>query len=298
MIINRIGQWIIFLFMSGLGLIAALLPISIRGPIGIMLGRLMKLFGKARADIAYINLSNAFPEKSKREINDIIDKSFDNLGITFIETAALAFLKSSDIKKIIDLKNYELIIEAAQNGRGVIMLSGHYGNWEYLALAAGLYSKIPITVVVKKQKNKFVNDSVNKGRTKFGNKIVLMTNAAKSLIQAIRSNEAVALLVDQSAKYGKDGVIDFFNMPAVTFDAPAELALRFRTPIVYAFAERNADFSYTAELCQLDFSDLEYSKENVKILTMRHVAILEEQIRKRPELWAWQHRRWKHYLTY
>ncbi len=298
MILRKIAQWLLFLLLSVLGFAAAVMPISARGKMGICLGRLMKLFGKKRRDIAQRNLSAAFPEKSDFELSRILLKSFENLGITFIEAAALAFLKADDIRKNIELKNHEAITNAISKGNGVILLSGHYGNWEYLAIAAGVCSQIPITVVVKKQKNQFVNKNINKGRTKFGNKIVLMHSAARTLVRTIRSNEAVALLVDQSAKYGKDGTADFFKMPAVTFDAPAELALKFRTPIVYAFAERNEDFTYTAEIHELDFSDLEYSAENVKILTQRHVAALEEQIRKKPELWAWQHRRWKHFLKY
>lgn len=293
-----LGSRISYISMSLLGIVSASLPSKIRGKIGERLGLLMKVFSRRRQEIALQNLAIAFPDYNLSKRIAIMTNSFKNLGITFLEVAALKHLNADKVKDIIELKNFQLINKTLARGNGTIMLSGHYSNWEYLALAAGLYAKVPITVVVKKQKNELVDNDLNNARTMFGNKIVLMTNAARALIGAIKRNEAVALLVDQSAKKGKDSFVEFFGKPALTFDAPAELALRFRTPIVYAFAVRNPDYTYTAHLRELDFSDLEYSKENVSILTKRHVSILEEQIRNNPDLWAWQHRRWKYVEIY
>ncbi len=283
----------IHLLMRLLGFFASKLNLTFRGKLGVMLGKFMYFLGKNRRNITTDNLKLAFPYKSLREIKLIARKSFENLGITFLEVSALKHISKEDLKKIIILKNYELINNALEKGNGLIMLSGHFANWEYLALAAGVYSNAPITVVVKKQKNNYIDEEVNRNRTKFGNKVVDMKKAARELIKALRTNQAVALLADQAARADKDILVDFFGYEAITFEAPAELALKFNTPIVLAFPIRQDDFTYIAELKELDFSDLSYSKESVRELTQRHVKLLEEQIKDAPHLWAWQHRRWK-----
>ncbi|MCX8055874.1 MAG: lysophospholipid acyltransferase family protein [Ignavibacteria bacterium] len=287
-----------YILMKILGWIASLLPPKFRGHMGMYIGNLLFFISSKRKKIAFHNLRIAFPDKSFDELKKIARKSFQNLSIVFIETAAADFFSEKDIIKLVKINNIELVFQLLSQNKGLIFLSAHYGNWEYAAIAAGIYSKVPINVIVQKQKNKFVNKSITQTRTKFGNNVVPMNNAARQIIQAIRKNEAIAMLVDQSAKFGKDNFIDFFATPALTYDAPAEIALRFRTPIVYGFAFRNVDFTYTIELNELDFSDLSYSKENIKILTRRHVEVLEKQILKAPELWVWEHKRWKHSVDY
>ncbi len=287
-----------YILMKILGWIASLLSPKFRGHFGRCIGNFLFFLPSKRKKIALYNLRIAFPDKSIDELKKIARKSFQNLSIVFIETSAAEFFSEKDITKLIKINNIELVPQLLNQNKGLIFLSAHYGNWEYAAIAAGIYSKVPINVIVQKQKNKFVNKSITKTRTKFGNKVVPMNNAARQIIYAIRKNEAIAMLVDQSAKFGKDNFINFFNIPALTYDAPAELALRFRTPIVYGFAFRNDDFTYTIDLKELDFSDLSYSKENIKILTRRHVEALEKQILKAPELWVWEHKRWKHSVDY
>lgn len=294
----RFFDFLIYLLLKIFGFIASLLTPKLRGWLASIIGYFLYILPSKRKAITLKNLQIAFPEKTSEELREIALHSFQNLMIVFVETAALEFFTDEDIRKLVKIKNIDLVNKLLEYGNGLIFLSAHYGNWEYSAIAAGILSKVPITVVVQKQKNRYVDKAVCQTRTKFGNKIVLMTNAARSIIKAIQNNEAIALLVDQSAKFGKDSFVNFFGKPALTYDAPAELALRFRTPIVYGFAERNKDFTYTIELKELNFNDLSYSRENVKILTCRHVEALEEQIKKRPELWAWQHRRWKHTIDY
>lgn len=291
-------DWLISKLMDSLGWIASILPLPVRGMMGSFLGELMYVFGSSRRRITMNNLRIAFPNKSIAERQRICKRSFVNLGITFLEVAALKYFSEDDIRKLIQLKNHVLINETIARGNGAILLSGHYSNWEFIAMIAGLMSGVPITIVVKRQKNKYLDQKIENVRKKYGNRTVEMRHAARELLGAVARNEAIALLVDQSAQKDKDVFVNFFGVDALTYRAPAELALRRRIPILYAFATRNPDFTYTAELKELDFSDLEYSKENVVELTRRHVKVLEEQITIHPEFWAWQHRRWKHIIKY
>jgi len=173
-------------------------------------------------------------------------------------------------------------------------MSGHYGNWEYLAYSAGLYSQIPINIVVKPQKNKLVDARLNKIRTSGINNLFPSNNAGKELIRLLSNKKAVALLTDQTASKDKGIYLKFFGREVPTFDTSARLALKYKAPIIIGFAVREENYNYSVKLEEIDYSDLENNEEGIKELTNRFLNKLEIAIRKQPHLWAWQHKRWKH----
>jgi KDO2-lipid IV(A) lauroyltransferase len=113
-------------------------------------------------------------------------------------------------------------------------------------------------------------------------------------LERLRQAEAIALLADQAATADRDVFVPFFGIPAATYEAPAALALKRNAAIFTAFAVRGADGRYTAEFHRIPHEDLSPDKDGILELTRRHVQSLEDAIRQRPDLWAWQHRRWKH----
>lgn len=262
--------------------------------LGRFVGRMMILISHKRKRITYDNLRNAFPKKSHEELMQILNQSYHNLGITLMELLTLKTMTEEDLRRVIKYKNIELIEECVSRGKGVILLSGHYGNWEFLAYSAGLYSCVPTTVIIKRQKNKFADKILNEYRTRGGNRIIPMRKAAIKIVKTLKKGEAVALLVDQAATKDSDLFVEFFGRPAATYDAPAILSLKFGTPIIIGFADRQLDGTYEVELREIKSSDLQPTPEGIEELTKRHVKALEEHIRQMPGLWAWQHKRWKH----
>lgn len=258
------------------------------------MGRILMLISKKRTDITFNNIKMAFPDYSVKQCSLICKQAYENLGITLAELLAFPVLNKNDFLNYVKFENIELVKRKIEEGRGLIFLSGHFGNWELMAYTAGMAFEMPITIVVKPQRNKLSDKYLNDFRTHGGNKIVPMGNAARTIINTIRNKEAIALLVDQSADASKDVFVTFFGKLASTYEAPAVIALKYRTPIIIGFAHRQADNTYKVVIEELDFSDLDDSKESVKELTQRHVKVLEDNIRKNPGLWAWQHKRWKH----
>jgi KDO2-lipid IV(A) lauroyltransferase len=121
-----------------------------------------------------------------------------------------------------------------------------------------------------------------------------MDKSAIQFIKQIRSGGIVGMLADQSATEDKDIFIPFFGRDVATYEAPAELALKFKIPIIMGLAVRQDDGSYIVKTKKIDIDDLQYNKEGVRELTFRHVKHLEAIIKEHPEMWLWQHRRWKH----
>lgn len=278
-----------------LGCISSCLSKKHRTNFGKFLGNLIRFIVRNRVRIALENLAKAFPEQSHRWHKAVMKKSFENLGITLVELLALRTLSEENIKEYVQFDNIELIQKAYERGRGVILLSGHYGNWEFLAYSVFVYLRIPVLIIVKPLANYILDRIINKYRTRLGNSIVSMYEAAFKVVKNLREGGVVALLVDQSATKDKDVFVDFFGIPSATFESPAFLALKYKVPIIIGFAERRGS-TYFVHLEEVQFDDLEFSKDGVAELTQRHTKKLEQAIRRHPELWVWQHRRWKHTL--
>ena len=276
------------------GFLSSHLSISNRHKLGCLIGEIFRLISTNRKNIAYDNIKMAFPDQSDNWIKKIVKKSYHNLGIIVTEVSAMQSFNESNIHNLIKYNNFELIINKYKEGKGLILLSGHFGNWELLAYTAGLFSKIPILMIAKPQKNSSSNKIINKYRTRSGNKVISMYNSAREIIKTLQIGGTIAMLPDQSATSDKDVYVDFFGKPTATYKAPAELALKFNVPVICAFPVRQNDYTYIADVIELKHDDLVDNQNGVLEFTKRYAQMLENAIKKNPELWVWQHRRWKH----
>ena len=264
----------------------------------------VQIFGKTLGQISYFlltkrraitmdNLRNAFPEKEDAELKKITKGVFLNLGISICEFLWFPNLNDAVLTKLVNFKNLDLMIEGNKHGKGMIMLSAHYGNWEMVALATAYFIKKPFTLVVKTQSNLKVDEIVSEHRMKFGNIPVRMEVAVREVLTTLRNGGTVAILADQSAP--KESIfVEFFGRSVATFQGPAIFALRTGAPIQMVLLYRKPDMTYEVIIEELDYSDIsEYNEQNVFELTQRHVAMLEKYIRMYPDQWMWTHRRWK-----
>lgn len=263
-----------------------------RQALGRRIGRLLQI-DKKRLAITRNNIAAAFPEESTERVDAIARGAYENLGITLAELLAVPDLTKDELLRHIRIPGIEMVKERSKAGQPSILLSGHFGNWEYLAMAAGLLIEAPVTIVVHPQRNAIVNSELNNYRTKFGNVVVPMHDAARSLVRTLQQGGTVAFLVDQHAHPERDPWIPFFGKATPTYAAPAALAIRYNVPIFHAYAQRLNDGTYLAPLTQLDMEGLPSGADGIVELTRRHVQALENEIRKTPHLWSWQHRRWR-----
>jgi|LSQX01.3.fsa_nt_gb KDO2-lipid IV(A) lauroyltransferase len=293
-LMKKIVNRVITLLLLCLGFFVKFLSIKQRNCFGKLIGDLLRLLSKSRRKITLDNISQAFPNNLPSENQSILKNSYRNLGISLIELLALRYLSDEEVKKYIKYNNLGLLLEKYNEGRGLILMSGHYGNWELLAYSVKTYTDIPVHIIVKPQSNESADKLLNSYRTKGGNSIVSMYKAAFSIVRTLKKAGVIAMLVDQSATKDRDVFVDFFGRPAATYIATAELALSLDCPIIMGFAVRESDCTYRVDLKEIKFDDIKEHKDAVRILTERHVKALEEQIRSIPSLWAWQHKRWKH----
>ncbi len=280
--------------LRSVGIMAYRLTPEHRARLGTFAGGVLRLLSASRRRITLENLRRAFPDNPPKWLEATARASYRNLGTTLVELLTFPHITPSEARAMIDMRGTEQIEEEVQKGRGVILVSGHFGNWELLAFAFPLYTNIPTSVIVAPQSNKYAEQYLHWYRSRTGNRMIPMDRAARAIVERLRNAEAIALLADQAATADRDVFVPFFGTLAATYEAPATLTLKLNAPMFTAFAVRGDDGRYAVEFRRIPHEDLSPDKDGITELTRRHVAALEDAIRKRPDLWAWQHRRWKH----
>lgn len=243
---------------------------------------------RLRRDVAVRNIRHALPELSSREAARLARASFRNLIVVYLEIPTLRYLSSNALERMIAIENLDLL--RSIDRRGALLLSGHVGNWELLAIGAAVQSERPFAIVVKGQ-NDF--GELERTRRAHGNVTIPMHTAALRASRILGEGGVVAMLADQAARR-EDHIVELFDIPTHAFSAPARLALRYRPKVIVGFAVRTRGGRYVARLQELHYDDLPDTDEGVHAFTTRYMRMLEDVVRAHPEQWVWQHRRWKH----
>lgn len=260
---------------------------------GKSIGLFLKYASTKRRNLTKKNIRNSNLGYNTTQINQIVTESYQNLGITLVELLTIDKYDFNITNPKVYFKNIELIKEVKSRGKGVILLSGHYGNWELLAYSASILLNLPLNIVVKYQMNPYTDVYLRNLRRRGGNQLIDMKKAGINLIKLIKNNEIIALLSDQRAGKNEGIELPFLGRQARAYKAPAVLALKFDTPIVVGFAVRDDKNNYNVDLVELSHDDLENNDEGIEELTKRYLKLLELAIEDNPGHWAWQHNRWK-----
>jgi KDO2-lipid IV(A) lauroyltransferase len=271
-----------------------LLPLKAVRRMGRSLGRFVYARIGHRRDVTLNNLRRAFPEKPEAELIQIARGAYENIGISLLELVWFPRMTRDQILKEVRFDRPDIVRQAQSRGKGVIVLTAHFGNWELLGQAMTVHFGFPFSGLAKTQSNRLVNQQINRRRELFGTKVIPMETSLREVLRALGEGELVAIAADQAAP--KENVpMEFFGTLVPTHIGPSVLSLKMGSAIVAIFAVRSVDGSYEAHVIEVPSEDLKgYSDENVIELTRRHVKITENVIRQYPDQWLWMHKRWKH----
>jgi Kdo2-lipid IVA lauroyltransferase/acyltransferase len=187
--------------------------------------------------------------------------------------------------------SWEALREALAEGRGVILATGHYGNWE-MAAAAIAARGVPIEAIVKRQSNPLVDARIAATRRALGVETIEMGQARREVPRALLSGATVGIVADQDAR--RSGVwVPFFGLPASTHRGPALFSLRLGSPLFAAVARRLPDGRYLLDGERIDTTPRGPIEDDVARITAAVAAHLEREIRKDPAQYFWLHKRWK-----
>lgn len=258
--------------------------------LGAVLGRILfNLFPRERTrTIEHLRI--AFPDRDEAWIRSTARGTFAHLGRSLMESLLIT---PSRLAKIMDFPGRENLQRAYAQGKGVIYITGHIGNWE---LSGGvLAASFPLRVVAAPLKPKALNDLVIHLRDKIGITVILrsMPGAAKELIRIFKENRVLGLLIDQDTDV--DGAfVPFMGRPAWTPTAAATMALKFGAPVVFGYAKRERNGRHTVHVeGPLELIRTGNLEQDVIANTAMFTRKIEERIRENPEQWVWLHRRWR-----
>jgi len=234
------------------------------------------------------NLHIAFGrEMDDKKLAEIRDESYRQIAMSFMELLIAPKLQGR-IKDILEPDHFAMIQRLLHQGKGLITISGHLGNWELQGAAAATAMEEPFTVAAVQQSNPYIDHFITQRRNDMGMQVAGTKAAMKLLLRALKKRQAIGLVADQNA--GRDAVfVDFFGKVAATQPGPAQLALKFKAPLLVGAAIRTGPGQFKVLAQQVEVKE----DDTVETLTQRHVKVLEDFIRQYPEQYFWLHRRWK-----
>jgi lauroyl/myristoyl acyltransferase/tetraacyldisaccharide-1-P 4'-kinase len=259
---------------------------------GTRLGKVAGLLLRGRHRLALRNLRLVYPEKPERELRGIARECWRHFGRELLLSIQTQNLSLEEVAARCPFVNAHLLEEAIARGKGTILISAHWGGWEVAGLA--LMSLVKnVRTVARPLDNELLERELQQIRARTGAEVVDRRRAARVLLRGLAENGVAVLLPDQ-AVLPREGILaPFLGRPAWTTPAPAKMALRAGSTIVFAFCipdglRHRLEFE---EPIQADL--LTEAERDPEVLTTRINEIISRRIHARPDLWLWMHDRWK-----
>jgi KDO2-lipid IV(A) lauroyltransferase len=241
------------------------------------------------------NLRHAFGrEKSEREIQSLGRQVFEHLAMTAAEVLQFPKLDRRKVERLVDAREAVRIYETLlAEGKGLISITAHIGNWELLAGIFGLLG-FQGAVLARRIYYEPYNRWIVSLRRSLHVPTLYRDQSGKEILKLLARNEIVGLLPDQDIDSLKGVYVPFFGRPAYTPIAPVRLALASGAPIVPNFLIREQGGQYRIVLEEVIRPEVRTTREEaVREYTGQWMRSFENVIRQYPEQWAWMHHRWK-----
>jgi KDO2-lipid IV(A) lauroyltransferase len=287
--------YLIYLLLKGFSLFVNLLPENFSLWVGRQLGNVMYCLDVEHRKVAIQNLHIAFgQEKSEEEMRSIAKKNFQNLGMLAIEFFRIPRMDIETFKRKVEVEGLDEALQVLEKNRGALLLLGHFGNWELMALMSKVIKKSILVIAKPIKQNPWIDGWINGIRKRAGLEVIPPKNASQKVIQALSQNQVVGILFDQRGRRSKGIWADFFGRKVPTTPGLAVMALKSGAPVLPVFMIRNG-FHKHRLLIKKPLQLIDTGDINGDILanTQLFNHTLESIIREYPDQWFWIHRRWE-----
>jgi len=277
----------------GLSRLLLALPEGLALRLGAFLGWSAGVLFRVRRREVDAHLALAFPERPPSWRRRVARASYVHLGREAVAMFRMAGMDPGAVQARTTLHGEEALRAALVEGKGVVMVTGHLGNWE-IGGAALTARGIPVDAVAKGMANRRFDQDLVATRERLGMRVVDMEEAPRRVLRALRDGRVAALVADQN--FHRGGIfVPFFGTLAATARGPALFALRTGAPIFLGVALREEEWPqrYRVELRRIEVEPTGDLEVDVRSLTEAHTSALEAEVRAHPEQYFWQHKRWK-----
>ena|SRR3989338_2615684 len=253
------------------------------------------LIGRQRKKVLN-NLRTAWKdEKTDAELKAIALQVFENLALTAVDTIRFTSLTKENLGEwVVYDDEFTRVNRILAQGKGLVILASHIGNWELLAAAFGLMGYGGGAVVGKRIYYEKYNRIITGLRERVNIRTIYRDESPKEMLRVLKNNQILGVLADQDVRSVEGIFVDFFGRPAFTPTAPVKLAMAAQTAMVPAFMIREGNRYRLIVEEPIEPQAAKGLKDDaVREYTERWSAVVERYIRKYPEQWVWMHDRWK-----
>ncbi|MGZ3647974.1 MAG: lysophospholipid acyltransferase family protein [Syntrophales bacterium] len=270
-----------------------LIPLGVRRT---LFNAVLRLFYHASAKqqiIALHNLRNAFPEKSLEEVEAIAKSVYRHLALVMAELFEMPYITRETLHEWADVEGLEHLEKAFAQGKGVLSVVAHFGNWELMTVAVPLVAR-PMKIVYRPLDNPVMDNLLGWVRTKHGNSLIPKGGAGKRITRLLRENNVIGILSDQNVAADEGVFVNFFGRLACTGVGTAVLALQSGAPVLPAFMPRMPDGRYKLLILPpVEIARTDDYESDLVVNTQRFTKVVEDVVRQYPDQWFWIHQRWK-----
>ncbi|MDB9776024.1 hypothetical protein OAB47_07360 [Vicingaceae bacterium] len=245
-----------------------------------------------RKKVVYGNIQRSFPEKTPKEIKSIMFKFYRHFCDLILESIKGFSISSAEAQKRMGSINVDIINQFGQEGKDVVLIGGHYGNWELFAVAVGPTINIKPIALFTPLANKFFDQKVKASRSRFGLNLLPSVKVRELMAEKTEEKRMIIFGSDQSPRKGQRAYwMKFLNQETGVQFGAEKFAKEHNCAVVYGHIRRlkrgHFQIEYQA-ICE-DASQTAYGE-----ITQKHTLLLEKEIIKEPAYWLWSHKRWKH----
>ena len=277
-----IPTWILILLMRA----GVFIPFKTQVLIGKVIGRLLYPFMHKLRSTAYSNISHCFPDKKQTQVNLLVKRHFEAIGVSFFETANAYYGSDHKISKLLTISNEQLFKDALKEEGGIILLCSHF--MPLMLGSRALLLNHTIANIYRPQNNKLFDQIMVKGYKKNG-AVMIKSTDTRSIIKAINNSLPIWYAPDQDLGKNNSVFAPFFGIQTATASATSRLAKNNNTRVIpYSFVRTKNGYSMSFEKPISNYP----SNDPVQDATVVN-KILEKQIKKSPEQYLWVHRRFK-----
>jgi len=273
----------------------SLIPFRVGQFLGAMIGNVTAQLLKRRVRASLDNLRYTLgKEMSETELIELNGRIIAHFVRMVFEVPHIIRLNPNNLKRYVVFENEEALKRAVEKGRGVFMLTAHFGNWELMSAATVLQLPAKNAVVVRPADFEPADRLLRALRTRFGTEIIPKRRAMKKLLSVRKENKVIGILLDQNVDWYEGVFVPFLGKLACTNKGLALVALRTGSPVIPMFSVREPDGRYriifeNEVVLQKTGDKVKDTETNTALFTQ----IIEKYVRNYPDQWFWFHKRWK-----
>jgi len=278
--------------LKGLAALVQLLPLPAGLAVGRRLGDLMRLLSRKRRHVAMKNLCLAFGDSlTQAQRQKIVRESFQSFGMFPVEVMKFGRMEQEEADRRVDISSlYPDILELQRHGKGILLITGHIGNFEIGARCLTSRGH-EVIALARESRDRGTTEMMTRARARLGIRVVTLRQSLRPVLAGLKRNAIVAIICDQNAA---DVFVPFFGHLTGTADGPARLALKTGAPLLFFCTVRRGSGRYAAlSYGHLWAEPTGDTPADVQRITAELNRRLEQMIRDYPGQWLWFHDRWK-----